>query len=78
MPLRLINPYYKTAVEQKAEQHAPAVDAWLQGQTSNRIVTLAELRAGLPAIAAELTRPVVNQIARLLNVAIDNPEDTQA
>lgn len=78
--LRFINPNFKTATQQKIEQHKPAVDAWLKApaQAGNRIITLAELRAGLPAIAAELSRQVVNQIMAELHVEIENPDDTAA
>lgn len=78
MTFRLINPAFKTVAQQKAEQHAPAVLAWLQANAGNHFVTLAELRAGLPAIAADLTRPVVNEICRINGIEIDDPADTAA
>lgn len=78
--MELFNPYFRTALEFKVAQHKPAVDAWLKlpAQAAQRIITLAELRAGLPLIAADLTRPVVNQIMQELGVKIKNPEDAEA
>ena len=78
--LKFLNPNFKTALESKVVQHKPAVDAWLKlpAQAAQRVITLAELRAGLPLNAADLTRPVVNQIMQELGVKIDNPEDTEA
>lgn len=78
MALRLINPNWKTPTEQKAEQHAPTVAAWLAANASNHFVSLAELRAGLPAISADLTRPVVNHICFLLNITVENADDAAA
>ena len=40
-------------------------------------VTLAELRAGLPAIAAALDRRTVNVVAQALGMAIINPDDPE-
>ncbi len=80
--LRIANPYFKPAAqaarEAKAAQHAPAIDAWLRTQTSNRTITLAELKAALPAAAPDLDRQTVNMIATLLGLVIENPEDTEA
>jgi hypothetical protein len=78
MAVRLVNPFWKSAAQQKAEQHAPAVQAWLQANAGNRLVTLAELKAGLPAAAPDLSRAVFNQICAQLGVVIDNPDDTDA
>lgn len=76
--LKFINPHFKTPVQLRAEQHAPAVVAWLQAQSGNRVITMAELRAGLPAIAADLSRQVVNQICANIGVTVENPEDGDA
>ena len=76
--IKLINPWHLMSSEAAATLHAPAVRTWLQGQPGNRIITLAELRAGLPALAAALTRPVVNQICADLDIGIENPDDSQA
>lgn len=75
--IRFANPYFVSPVQAKANQHAPAVIAWLQAptQAANKVITLAELRAGLPAIAADLTRQVVNQITAMIGATIENPED---
>jgi hypothetical protein len=78
MPIKFINPYFKSAVQLKAEQHAPAVQAWMQAQPTNKAITMNELRTGLPAIAADLTRPVVNHIMATLGAECENPEDDQA
>lgn len=78
MALRIVNPYYKSPVEIKADQHGPAVVAWLQANAGNKIVTMTELRTGLPAIAADLTRTVVNQICADNGLQIENSDDTQA
>lgn len=75
MALKIINPNWKSAVEKKAEQHAPAVGAWLQANAANRYIGLAELRAGLPAIAADLSRAVVNQICVELGLAVEGADD---
>lgn len=77
--LRFKNPYAgKIGAEAKIATHTPAVQAWLQANPANRVVTLAELRAGLPLIAADLTRPVVNQILQNLGCEIENPENGAA
>lgn len=82
MPIRLVNPYFKPAAqaarEAKAAAHAPVIDAWLRTQTTNRIITLPELKAALPAIAADLDRLTMNMVAASLNIVIDNPEDADA
>lgn len=76
--IRFQNPYFKTPTQLKVAQHAPAVVAWLQSQSSNRVITLAELRAGLPDIAGDLSRAVVNQICQDIGAEIENQEDDQA
>lgn len=78
MALRIYNRYFKTAIEVKAEQHAPAIDAWLKTQTGNKVVTIAELKAGVPAAAGDLSHAVVNQICAMLGLQIENPEDQEA
>ena len=79
MTLKLQNPYYKPAAtkgrESNAAKHAPTIDAWLQTQTDQRTVTLADIKAALPAIAADLDRETVNMIAETLGLTILNPED---
>jgi hypothetical protein len=76
--MKFINPHFKSAAEKKIEQHQPAVVAWLQAQAANRIITLAELRAGLPTIAGDLSRQVVNGICANIGAEIVDPEDQQA
>lgn len=76
--MKFINPHFKSAVQLKIEQHQPAVVAWLQAQTANRIITLAELRAGLPDIAGQLSREVVNQICANIGAEVMDPEDAQS
>ena len=73
--LKFSNPYFKSAVEVASDALAPQVNAWLKTQVANKTITLAELRAGLPAIAAQLDRQTVNQIAADLNLFVQNPED---
>ena len=75
--MKFANPYFKTPAEQKIALHQTAVNSWLQAQSANRVITLAELRAGLPAIAADLTRQVVNGICQNLGAHIFDPEDNQ-
>lgn len=79
--MKFRNPWFVPPVsadEAKRAAMAPAVKAWLQTQTGNKLVSLAELRAGLPALAADLTRPMVNQILADLGIVIDNPDDQSA
>lgn len=64
-------------MEKKVEQHQPAVVAWLIAQSSNRVITLTELRQGLPAIAPDLSRAVVNQICANIGAHIDDLADLQ-
>lgn len=75
MAFEIENPHWKSAVQQKAETHTPAVAAWLAANAGNRFINLAELRAGLPAIAADLTRPVVNQICANLKIVVTGADD---
>lgn len=75
MGFSLVNPAWKSNVQKKAEQHAPAVLAWLQANDSNRVVTIAELKAGIPAAAADLNRAVVNQIAVIIGAQVEGAED---
>lgn len=76
--MKLQNPFFKSAAQQKVEQHQAAVVAWLTTQAATKVITMAELRAGLPAIAADLSRVVVNQICQNIGAEILDPEDTQA
>lgn len=78
MGFQLLNPNWKSSVQQKAEQHAPAVAAWLAANSANRYIGLAELRAGLPAIAGDLTRSVVNQICSILGLEVTGADDQGA
>lgn len=78
MALKIVNPNWKSADQQKAETHAPAVSAWLAANASNRLVGIPELRAGLPAIAADLTRSVVNQICAILGLEVQGADDPAA
>lgn len=75
MTFALINPAWKSAVQKKAEQHAPAVKAWLEANPEERLVSLTELRSGLPAIAGDLSRAVVNQIAVILGAKVEGADD---
>lgn len=78
MAFRLMNPAWKSAAQLKAEQHAAAVQAWLNSNSASRYVTLADLRAGLPAIAPDLTRQVVNIIAGMVGAGVDGIDDAGA
>lgn len=78
MAFRLVNPGWKSAVQKKAEQHAPAVRAWFDANPENRYVTLAELREALPGIAGDLSRAVVNQIAVIIGAQAEGAEDSAA
>lgn len=75
--LTIKNPYFKLPAEKKAEQHAAAIDAWLQSQPNRETVTIADIKAGVPAAAADLSREVVNETAKVLGLVIVNPEDTE-
>lgn len=76
--MKFQNPFFKSAAQKRVEQHQAAVVAWLTAEADNRVITLAELRAGLPAIAADLSREVVNQICANIGAEIEDPSDTQA
>lgn len=69
----IVNPNWKSASQTKAATHAPAVAAFLAANPTMRMVSLAELKAGLPAIADDLNRAVVNQIAKLLAIETESP-----
>lgn len=73
---KITNPNWKSIVQKKAEQHAPAVAAWLANNAANHFIGLAELRAGLPAIAGDLTRPVINQICVILGLQVEGQDDS--
>lgn len=77
--LQLANPHYKPTDKKgkatNAAKNAPLVDAWLQTQTGQKVITLAEIKAALPAIAAELDRESANMISQALGLVILNPED---
>ena len=75
--MKFRNPHFKSLAEQKIALHLPAVVAWLQAQAGNKIITLNELRAGLPDIAADLTRQVVNGILANIGAEVIDPDDQQ-
>ena len=74
MALKIVNPAWKDAVTKKAEKHAPTVLAWMEANPDNHYVTLDELRVALPAIAADLSRAVVNQIVVLIGATVEGAE----
>lgn len=79
--LKFKNPYFTpapTSSEYKAKACFAPVTAWLQTQTANKIITVAELKAALPAIAADIDRQVFNLIMQGLALEVINPEDTTA
>lgn len=81
MAFKLVNPYWLDPVAAKAAQHKAAVQTYLQANVSgaaNRAYTLAELRAALPAIAADLSRGVVLEIARLLSAQVEDAGSNDA
>lgn len=78
MALKIINPYFESAVEKKAKQHAAALDAWLKTQTAKPSITIADLKAAFPAMAGELSRELVNEVCARLGLTIENQEDTEA
>lgn len=78
MNYRMINPNWTDPVAVKAAAHKADVQAFLTANPGNRYVTLAELRAALPGIAADLTRPVVAEIARQLGIRTENPDAPDA
>ena len=75
MAFLIVNPAWKSAVQIKAETHAPTVLQWLNNNAANRVVTLAELKAGLPLIAGDLTRQVVNIIADIIGAKTENTNE---
>ena len=78
MTLRIINPKFKSQLLIKAETHAPAVLNWMIANQNNKYVTIAELKAGLPAISADLTRAVINQICLIIGAELDGADDAAA
>lgn len=77
MGFRIVNPTWKSSVQKKAEQHAPAVLAWLQDNQDKRTVSVTDLRAGLPDIAADLSRAVVNQIAGIIGAGVEGADEAE-
>lgn len=77
--LKFQNPYYQAPTEKSLDdnvnKHAPAIDAWLKAQSGQKVVTLADIKAALPAVAADLDRVTVNVIMDRLGVPILNPDD---
>lgn len=76
--LKLQNPYSVSAIDAKVKAAAPLVDAWLRANPQEKVVTLAELKAALPDIEADLKREVVNEICAQLGIVIVNPEEKDA
>lgn len=74
MPLKIVNPYAANPTASKADQHKAVVQAWLQANPAKAAVTLAELREGLPTIASDLSREVVNEIAQRLGLQMTDRE----
>lgn len=75
MALKIINPFWRSPAEKAAELAGPDVVAWLKANASDRVVTIAELKAGLPVHAAALNRAVVNIICTENGIRMENPED---
>lgn len=75
MAFKIVNPHWKSAVQKKAETHAPAVAGWLAANPADKLVGLLELRTALPAIANELSREVVNHICAILGLEIQGADD---
>ncbi len=75
--LQIKNPYFKSAPEKKAEQHAAALDAWLKTVPNKATVSIADLKVAFPAIADDLTREMVNEACQRLGLVILNPEDAE-
>ena len=77
--LKFKNPYFKAAGQKGKEtnvaKNAPLIDAWLKTKTDQNVITLAEIKAALPAIAGELDRESANMISQALGLGILNPED---
>lgn len=78
MAFQITNPNWKSPAQQKAEQHAPAVAAWLAANPGNHYVGLPALKAALPAIAADLNRTVVNHICSILGLEVSGADDQAA
>lgn len=74
---KIINPNWKSGAEKKAEQHAPAVAAWLAKNAANRYVGMAEIRAGMPEIAGDMTRQVINQICIIMGLQVEGQESAE-
>ena len=77
MTLKVINPNWKSPIRKTAEQHAPEVDQWLKNNAANKSVSLAELRAGLPVIAGDLSRQVVVEIAAIIGARIEGDDSAE-
>ena len=77
--LKFRNPYFKPAAqaarEASAAALAPQIDTWLKTQTNNKVITLAELKTGVPTIPANIDRETLNMIVELLNITLENPDD---
>lgn len=78
--IRIANPFFRTNAQRSREtnaaKNAPLIDAWMRTQSSNKVVSLGEIKAGIPAIAAELDRETMNMIVQQLGLVVVNPEDT--
>lgn len=77
MVMKIVNPAWKSGAQKKAEQHAPAVAAWLTANPNNRVVTIADLKAAMPEIDGDLRREVVNQIAAIIGAKIEGMDEAE-
>lgn len=72
--MKIRNPYYVDPTVTAAEALKAAITAHLQANPAKAVVTLAELKAAVPAVNAA-PRQVVNAALQLLNIQTD--EDGQ-
>lgn len=77
MALKIINPFWLSPAEKKAAEAGPDVVAWLKANAENRVVTMAELREGVPARAADLNRAVVNLICKANGIEMQGLGDAE-
>lgn len=73
--MKIINPNWKSAIEKKANTVAPLISNFLAANPANRYVTVAELKAGLPDIANDLTVAVVTQACLILDLKLEEAEN---
>jgi hypothetical protein len=62
--MNLRNPHYLEPVESKADEIAPKIATLMAANASKREFTLDELKAALPAHAADLTQGMLAHIAK--------------